>query len=89
MIIYTFTIVGYLNDEVTWFISLKDTITALKDHLRATGVSNRARSYIKDMDKYIEENEGKSLEKCYHIGYVEDMENYNPAIYIKWMFINE
>jgi hypothetical protein len=89
MIIYTFSISGYLNDEVTWFISLKDTIDALKDHLRAIGVSNKTYTYIKDMNKFIEANEGKPLDNCYHIGYVDDMENYNPPIYIKWTFINE
>jgi hypothetical protein len=89
MIIYTFTISGYLNDEVTWFITLKDTIDALKDHLRAIGVSKRAHSYILDMDKYIQENEGKPLDNCYRIGYIDDIENYNPPIYLKWMFINE
>lgn len=89
MIIYTFTIVGYLNDEVTWFISLKDTMDALKDHLRAIGVYKQAHSYIRDMDKFIETYEGKTLEDCYHIGYVHDVENYNPPIYIKWIVINE
>ena len=89
MIIYTFTIAGYLNDEVTWFTTLKDTISALKDHLRAIGVSNRTYCYIRDIDKYIETYEGKPLQDCYHIGHVDDIENYNPNIYLRWIYINE
>lgn len=89
MIIYTFTIAGYLNDEVTWFTTLKDTIAALKVHLRANGISHLSRCYIKDMDQYIEANEGKPLTNCYHIGFVEDMENYNPNIYLRWVYIDK
>lgn len=89
MIIYTFTIAGYLNDEVTWFTTLRDTISALKDHLRAIGVSKKTYSYIRDLEEYIQANEGKSLENCDLIGHVDDMENYNPKIYIRWFYINE
>lgn len=88
MIIYTFTIPGYLNDEVIWFTSLKETFDYLKTHLRRTGVEDYT-TYVVDIDKYIETYEGKDLHNCYHIARIADRENYNPNIYLRWTYIEE